>query len=300
MAARETSAPPGREGAVGLVGLGRMGGWYARRVLAAGRRLVVLDRDPERERAWVERGARGAATAFNLTSAVDVVLLALPDSAAVEAVLEGPDGVLAALAPGQLVIDLGTTLPATDRRLAALAAARGGALLDAPAAWRGDRLTMAVGGPRAAYEQAEPLLQLLAERVGYVGPEGAGQLAKLVDQIVQAASTAALAEGLAFARGVGLDPSRTADLLELAGAETLLRGDASGHGELRLQLKDLGSALVVAQRVGLATPVTAIINEVLKATAARDDPAGSQAALSTFWGPPDAPAATPTDAGEQH
>lgn len=285
MAAGGAGEAAGREGAVGLIGLGRMGGRYAGRLLAAGQRLVVLDRDPAAQRSWAERGAREAATAFNLTSAVDVVLLALPDTAAVEAVLEGPDGVLAALAPGQLIVDLGTTLPATERRLAALAAARGGGLLDAPVTWRADRLTMPVGGPRAAFERAEPLLALLAERVGYVGAEGSGQLAKLVDQMVQAARTAALAEGLAFARAAGLDQAATADLLDYAGADALLRGDSAGRGDLRLQMKDLGYALEVAQRVGLPTPVTATVNELFKATAAHGDTGRGEAALMNFWGP---------------
>jgi 2-hydroxy-3-oxopropionate reductase len=272
-----------RADAVGLVGTGHQTEYLSARLLGAGRRLVILNRDQQQSGVLVARGARDAANAFYLTSAVDTVLLTMPDVRALEVVMEGPEGVLSALAPGQLVINVGTSLPASDRRLAALVAARGGDMLDAPLVTHGDRWTAVVGGSREAYERAKPLLELFAHRVGHVGPSGFGQLTKLLDQMVQAARTAALAEGLSFARQVGLDAELTADLLELSGVAEMLHGDFEGHGELRQHTRDLGYALEVAQDAGLLAPLTAMTNEIYKAVAAHGESDWREAAVIRYW-----------------
>lgn len=275
--------PVRRESAIGLIGSGYLSEAVGERLLNAGRLLVVLSRDQPSARPLIERGARDVSNAFYLTSAVDTVLLALPDARGVETVLESPEGVLSALAPGQTVINLGTSLPSTDRRLAALVAARGGDMLDAPLALRGEQWVAPVGGSREAFLRAQPLLGLLAQRVAYVGPSGFGQLTKIVDQLIRAAHTAALAEGLAFARRVGLDPHLAADLLDLPGARAMLGGHFDGHGELRQQTRDLGYALEVAQEIGLPAPLTAITNEIFKSVASHSDSSWQETALITYW-----------------
>ena len=272
-----------RADAVGRIGTGHQTEYLAARLLGAGRRLVILNRDQQQSGAPVARGARDAANAFYLTSAVDTVLLAMPDVRALEVVMEGPEGVLSALAPGQLVINVGTSLPASDRRLAALVAARGGDMLDAPLVLRGDHRTAVVGGSLGAYERAKPLLEVLAHRVGHVGPSGFGQLTKLLDQMLQAARTAALAEGISFARRVGLDAELTADLLALHGVVEMLHGDFEGHGELRQHTRDLGYAMEVAQDAGLSAPLTAMTNEIYKAVAAHGESDWREAAVIRYW-----------------
>lgn len=268
---------------VGLIGVGTMGSYYAGRLLTAGRGLVVLDRDRGRLAPFGERGAREAANPFNLTSAVDAVLLAVPDHRAVESVMEGAEGVLSALAPGQLVLDMSTSLPASERRLARLCAERGASYLDAPVTWRPAGLTIMVGGDRAEFERALPLLELLGRRVGYVGPSGSGQLLKLVNQLIQAVQMAGLAEGLAFAEGVGLDPRTAADLLDLRGARAMVEREFGARGQLRLHTKDLGYVLEVAQEAGLPASLTAATNELFKAVAASGDPTWRQDAVLTYW-----------------
>lgn len=272
-----------RADAVGIIGLGPLSEYVAQRLLAAGKRLVVVNRDHQHTLSLVERGAREVANAFYLASAVDTVLLALPEATETEQAMTGPEGVLSALGPGQLVINLGTGLPSTERRLAALVAARGGEMLDAPLARRGERRTALVGGSPTAFQRAHPLLNLLAERVGYVGPSGSGQLTKLLDQMIQAAHLAAQAETLALARRAGLDAALTADLLELAGAEEMLAGHFDGRGELRQRTRALGYALAVAQEAGLPAPLAAITNEIFKAVALHGESSWPEAALITFW-----------------
>lgn len=277
------STPADRADAVGLIGMGYQADQVATRLLNADRRLVVLSRDEQQTRSYLARGARDAANAFYLTSAVDTVLLSLPDVRAIESIMESPEGVLSALAPGQLVVNLGTSLPSSDRRLAALVAARGGDMLDAPLAQHRDGLTAAVGGSQEAFTRARPLLELLAQRVGYVGPSGFGQLTRLLDRMLQAARTVALAEGLSFARRVGLDTALTAELLGLQGAEDMLHGNYEGHGELRQHTRDLGYALDVAQEAGLLAPLTATANEIYKAVAAHGDSSWQEAAIIRYW-----------------
>lgn len=272
-----------RADAIGLIGSGQVMDYLATRLLHAGKPLVILNRHQQQSRTLVAQGAREVANAFYLASAVDTVLLALPDVRALELTMEGPEGVLSALAPGQLVINIGTSLPSSDRRLAALVAARGGEMLDAPPAARGDRLTALVGGSPAAFARARPLLELLAERVGYVGPSGFGQLTKLLDQMLKAARTVALAEGLSFARRVGLDPALTAELLDLRGVEKMLEGNFEGQGELRQHTRDLGYALEVAQEAGLLAPLTAMTNEIFKAVAAHADSSWQETAIIRYW-----------------
>ena len=275
--------PLDRADAVGLIGMGHLTDQVATSLLNAGRRLVVLNRDQHQTRSYLARGARDVANAFYLTSAVNTVLLSLPDVRAMESILESPEGVLSALAPGQLVINLGASLPSSDRRLAALVAARGGDMLDAPLARHRDGLTAVVGGSRDAFDRARPLLELLAQRVAYVGPSGFGQLTRLLDQMLQAARTVALAEGLSFARRVGLDTAVTAELLDLHGAEDMLHGNYDGHGELREHTRDLGYALEVAQEAGLLAPLTAMTNEIYKAVAAHGDSSWQEAAIIRYW-----------------
>ena len=274
---------PERADAVGLVGIGHLTDFVATRLLDAGRRLVLLDRDQQQTRRYVARGAGEVANAFYLTSAVDTVLLDLPDVHALESVMEGPEGVLSALAPGQLVINLGASLPSSDRRLAALVAARGGQMLDAPLIRHGEQLMAPVGGSPDAFQRAGPLLELLAQRVVHVGPSGFGQLTKLLDQMLQAARTVAMAEGISFARRVGLDSALTADLLDLRGAEPMLQGAFDGHGELRQHTRDLGYALEVAQEAGLLAPLTAMTHESYTAVAAHGESSWQEAAIIRYW-----------------
>jgi 3-hydroxyisobutyrate dehydrogenase-like beta-hydroxyacid dehydrogenase len=105
----------------------------------------------------------------------------------------------------------------------------------------------------------------------------------LLDQMLQAARNVALAEGLSFARRVGLDTARTAELLDLDGAEDMLHGVFEGKGELRQHTRDLGYALEVAQEAGLLAPLTAMTNEIYKAVAAHGDSSWQEAAVIRYW-----------------
>jgi 3-hydroxyisobutyrate dehydrogenase len=258
---------------IAVVGLGTMGLPMARRLVAAGHDVVGCDLVPERARLL---GAEVAESPAPAAAGADCTILSLPSPQAVEETLLGPDGVAAGARPGSLVIDMSTSPPALARRAAA--ALPHLAVLDAPVSGgpRGAEdasLTVMVGGDEAAFARARPLLETLGRLVVHVGPHGAGQAAKLCNNLIAGATMAALAEACAVARREGLDAATLYALLTastgdsrvlrtrypLAGADPAHpSGDAYAPlFALDLIAKDLELALELAAERGLELPVAA-------------------------------------------
>jgi 2-hydroxy-3-oxopropionate reductase len=269
---------------VGLVGLGNQGRHYTDRLVEAGYRLTVFDLDAARVQRAVEAGAVAAASVAALVGGCEVVMLALPGSPAVEAVMLGPDGAIAHLRPGQIVIDTGTSRPASHLALCALVERAGARMLDAPVTWRRQGLTVMVGGDEAAFRASEDVLVAIGAKVRYVGSAGQGQMVKLVNQMIQAGTTAIVAEALTFAAKAGVDLDQVVETLDVAGgAQTMLRRAFAGGGHLRLHYKDLTYALEAAQALETPTPITAFLHEVFKSVARDGDPLWTQPAIVTHW-----------------
>ncbi|GAA1010102.1 3-hydroxyisobutyrate dehydrogenase [Acrocarpospora pleiomorpha] len=189
---------------IGFIGLGNMGGRIARRLVDAGH--PVLGYDPVAGAA----GTTPAADVAEVTRESDQVLLSLPDSRVVEAVMLGEDGVLAHARPGQIVVDLSTAAPDSTRRVAAALAARDAAYLDAgvsggAAAAEKGTLTLMVGGEEQALDRVRPTLAPFAAKVFHLGPSGAGHSAKLLNNFLNAVSLAATSEVMVAGRKAGLD-----------------------------------------------------------------------------------------------
>jgi len=184
-----------------------MGGRIARRIVAAGHPVAGWDLDPERATAAGAAPARSLAT---LAGHADVVLLSLPDSAAVESVVLGEGGVLASCRPGQVVVDLSTSAPSSTVALHARLAGAGVELVDAgvsggaAAAERGT-LSIMAGGSREALDGLAWLLQTFSATVHHMGPSGAGHTAKILNNFLNGVSLAATAEVMVAARRAGLD-----------------------------------------------------------------------------------------------
>jgi 3-hydroxyisobutyrate dehydrogenase len=191
---------------VAVIGLGTIGLPMARQLVAAGHSVVGCDLD----QACVERlGARSAATPAEAAAASEVVLLSLPTPAAVEDVVLGPRGVRAGARRGTLLVDMSTSPPALARRLAA--ECEGLEVLDAPVSGgpRGAEdatLTIMAGGDEPAFRRALPLFERLGSLVVLVGGHGAGQAAKLCNNLIAGATMAAVAESCAVATREGIDP----------------------------------------------------------------------------------------------
>lgn len=254
---------------IGFIGLGVMGAPMARNLLDAGHDLQI-HRVKERSQSLVDAGATAASSPAAAATGADVVILMLPDTPDVDAVLHGEDGVLAGLAEGALVIDMSSISPVQTEQFAVEVTGAGGQYVDAPASGgevgaRDGTLTIFVGGEDAAVERAMPLLETLGARITHLGAAGAGQATKVVNQIIVALTIEAVAEGLALAEASGIDPERvraaldggfaSSRILDLHGKRMVERDFDPGF-RLRLHRKDLRLAQDSAAHRGLALPGT--------------------------------------------
>lgn len=192
---------------IGFIGLGNMGGRMTRRLIGRGYRVLGHDRAANLA---AELGAEPAGSIGALVEQAAVILLSLPDSRVVEAVVEGDNGILAHCRAGQMVVDLSTSAPASTIRLHALLAERGVQYVDAgisggaTAADKGT-LTLMVGGDAPAIERLRPIFASFAAKVFTMGSSGAGHTAKLINNMLNAVSLAATAEAMVAGKKAGLD-----------------------------------------------------------------------------------------------
>jgi 3-hydroxyisobutyrate dehydrogenase-like beta-hydroxyacid dehydrogenase len=200
---------------IGFIGLGNMGGRMARRMVDAGIEVLGFDPVPG---AVVAAGAKPADSTTHVATESSVVMLSLPDSRVVEAVLLGADGILPALRPGTTVVDLSTSSPASTRKIEALLQDRGIGYLDAgisggAAAAEAGTLTLMVGGSESDLARVQPWLETFASKIVYVGPSGAGHVAKLLNNFLNAVALSATAEVMVAGKKAGLDLAILLDVL---------------------------------------------------------------------------------------
>jgi 2-hydroxy-3-oxopropionate reductase len=230
----------------------------------------------------VEAGGLACATAREVASASEVVFCMVPAAADVERVLFAPGGVAEGLSPGKVFVDMSSISPIATRELAARLEALGCEYVDAPVSGgdvgaRQATLTIMVGASSAAFARVRPLLGLLGRNVTHVGPCGAGQTAKVANQIVVAITIEAVGEALLFAAKAGVDPAKVRQallggfaasrVLELHGQRMIDRNFEPG-GRVELHQKDLDSALSAARAMGIALPGTALAQQLFAAVAA--------------------------------
>jgi 2-hydroxy-3-oxopropionate reductase len=197
---------------VGFIGLGIMGAPMAGHLIAGGHSLALKTRRQVPE-ALVSAGGHACATAAEVAERSDVIILMLPDTPDVEAVLFGADGVAEGVKRGAVVVDMSSISPIATRDFAARLAERGAAYLDAPVSGgevgaKNAALSIMVGGNEETFARVKPLLDLMGKTVTHVGEVGAGQVAKVANQIIVALTIEAVAEGLLFASKAGADPAK--------------------------------------------------------------------------------------------
>jgi len=263
---------------VGFIGLGIMGQPMVRNLLRAGYRVVVRDIVAAPVDALVAEGAESGGSPRDVAARTDILITMLPDSPEVEAVYAGADGALEAARPGWLAIDMSSIAPRVAREMAERAAAAGAAMLDAPVSG-GDKgaiagtLSIMVGGSAADFDRALPVLQAMGKTIVHVGPSGAGQVAKVCNQVVVAVVIEAVSEALVLGAKAGVDPARIADVLQggLAATKVLemrrdniLGGRFDPGFRIRLHLKDLKNALDLAREAGVVLPATAEVEQLMQ------------------------------------
>ena len=217
---------------IGVAGLGAMGAPIAARLLEVGHQVTVWNRSADKTKPLAEAGAKVAATPAELASAVETVITILTDGAAIEAVYEGPSGLLSGNVKGKLLIEMSTVAPKAHTDLAAKVRAKGAALVECPvggstAPARQGKLLGLMGAAAADAERAKPILDQLCRRLEHCGPVGAGAAMKLAINLPLMVAWQAYGEAFAIARDVGWEPKRLLDLfVDTNGANAAMKARA--------------------------------------------------------------------------
>jgi 2-hydroxy-3-oxopropionate reductase len=261
-----------------------MGRPMAKNLIKGGHSLVVHSRSRSGVDELVEAGAKAARSPAEIARQTTVVVTMLPDTPDVEAVLTGPDGVLSGIQNGALVIDMSSISPSATERLAALVAAKGASMLDAPVSGGeigaiNAALSIMVGGEDAAFARARPIFESMGnkERIVHIGKSGAGQVCKICNQVAIGGALAGVSEAFALARKAGVDAARVREallggfaasrVLEVHG-ERMLTGNYTPGFRTKLYQKDLRLANEAAAANSVAMPGTAIVTQLVNALVA--------------------------------
>jgi 3-hydroxyisobutyrate dehydrogenase-like beta-hydroxyacid dehydrogenase len=267
---------------LGYVGLGVMGGRMAARLLDKGHVVSGHNRTKAKAQWLVERGLAWKDTPREVAAAADVTFVMVTDSKAFEAVVEGPDGLLAGLGPGKVLVDMSTISPAVSRAVAARVRERGAEMVDSPVSGsvstlEQGKLTMMVGGRPETFERVQPLLLDIGPKATYVGENGLAVSMKIATNISVAVQMLAFAEGVVLAERCGI-PRKTAvevlthsaiasPLVQYRGPFVLALPEEAWFNTTMMQ-KDLTLALETGRQLGVPLPTSAVANEFLTATRA--------------------------------
>jgi len=264
-----------------VIGVGAMGMGIARNLLRGGFRVAVRDIDPEREVLARGAGAQVVGSSREAGAVADAILVVVVDSAQIEQVLSGPDGLLASLGAGKLVLLCSTIAPGDSVGFAARIGATGAQVLDAPISGgpaRAEAGTMSImlAGPSQALSVAEPLLAVLAGKRFVIGERhGDAAKAKLVNNLMAGIHLMAGAEALALAARLGLDPRQMYHLIAASSGQSwmfedrmgrALDGDYAPRAQSHVLTKDLTLANEAARSAGVELPLGRVARDLLKAT----------------------------------
>lgn len=268
---------------VGFCGLGTMGAAMSANVARAGFPLIVWNRTPGRASLPLSAGAAEAESPRAVAAGSDIVVICVSDTPDVETVLFGQGGVAEGLAPGALVIDCSTISPSATREFAERLASGGIGYVDAPVSGGSEgaekgTLTIMVGGSEADVARAMPVLGAMGATITHMGPIGAGQATKAVNQVILSGVYLGVAEGMVLAMKSGLDAEKVAGALAGGAAGSWVLQNRSGRMidneyplgfRIALHLKDISIALEMAREVGAALPVTAMASQIESGLVAR-------------------------------
>ncbi len=268
---------------IGFIGLGIMGRPMALNLRQAGYPLQVHARRSESMAPLVAAGAIACASPAEVARQVDILFTLVADTADVEQVILGDQGVLAGARQGLVVVDMSTISPAATRVLALRLGKRGVDMLDAPVsggeigAIQGS-LSIMVGGEAAVFARVKPLFEILGRNIVHIGGHGAGQVCKSCNQIAISHTLAGVGEALLLARASGVDPAKVraallggsanSRVLEIHGQRMIDRDFNPGF-KARLHQKDLRLVLEAAHELGIALPGTALVAQYLNALLGR-------------------------------
>jgi 3-hydroxyisobutyrate dehydrogenase-like beta-hydroxyacid dehydrogenase len=258
-----------------------MGGQMVKRLLDKGHTVVGHNRTRAKAQWLIDAGMTWADTPRDVAKSADLVFTMLTDGKALMSVLDGPDGILGALGPGRILVDMSTISPATNRELVGRVTATGAQMLDAPVSGsvitlQQGKLSVMVGGPRDAFERALPVLQDVGPKVTHVGGNGLALALKIASNLSLAVQMLAFSEGVLLAEKSGVSREAAVDVLlhsviaspmiQYRGPFVLKMPDEAWFNVDMMQ-KDMNLAVEMGQRLGVPLPTTTVTNTFL--TAAR-------------------------------
>jgi 2-hydroxy-3-oxopropionate reductase len=264
---------------IGFIGLGIMGRPMAKNLLEAGHHLVVSTHNAAAAAELVALGADSDRTPGEIAAQVDLVVTMLPNSPQVHEVALGPDGIVDGAHDGLVYVDMSSIAPLMSREVAEALAAKGVVMLDAPVSGGEPKaidgtLSIMVGGDRSTFDKVEPVLATMGASVVHVGDIGAGNIAKLANQVVVALNIAAVSEALVLAEKAGVSPGTVFEAIRggLAGSAVLeakvpmmLDRNFRPGFRINLHIKDLVNALDTSHDVAAHLPLTAAVLEMMTA-----------------------------------
>lgn len=266
---------------IGFIGLGTMGRPMAGHLLAAGHRVLLHDVAPVAPE-LIAAGGTACKSAREVAEEVDAVIIMVPDTPHVEAVLFGKDGVAGGISKGKIVVDMSSISPLATKEFAKKIEALGADYLDAPVSGgevgaNAASLTIMVGGPERAFNTMKPIFDRMGKNVTHVGANGDGQTTKVANQIIVALTIEAVSEALLFASKAGADPAlvrkalmggfASSRILEVHGERMVKRNFDPGF-RIELHQKDLNLALEGARALGLSLPSTAVAQQLFSSCTA--------------------------------
>ena len=266
---------------LGYVGLGAMGGLMAERLMTKGHTVTGYNRTKSKAQGLIDKGMKWGDSPRAVAAASDATFVMVTNSAALEAVANGPDGLLAGLGAGKLLIDMSTVSPAVSRALAARVRDQGAAMVDAPVSGsvvtlQQGKLSVMVGGEKSAFDRAKPLLDDVGPRVTHVGENGLALSMKIAINLSLAVQMLAFSEGVLLAEKSGISRETAVDVMthsvigspmvQYRGPMVLNMPDEAWF-DVDMMQKDMLLALEMGRQLDVPLPTTAVTNEML--TAAR-------------------------------
>jgi 3-hydroxyisobutyrate dehydrogenase len=261
---------------VSFIGMGTMGTAMALNIIKAGHEVTVHNRSREKEEPVAKAGARRAGSPKEASQEADIIITCVSDTPDVEGVVLGENGVIHGAQTGAIVVDMSTISPSATRRMAAQLTRKGIRMLDAPVSGGSEgaqkgTLTIMVGGEAEDLAKAMPVLSAMGKSITHVGPSGAGQFTKAINQVIISGVYLAVAEGMTLGLKAGLDMEKVVQALAGGAAGSWVLNFRSGNMikneyplgfRVRLHRKDLGIALESAKEMGVFLPCTALVEQI--------------------------------------
>jgi len=261
---------------VAFIGMGTMGAAMALNILKAGHEVTVHNRTREREEPVAKAGARRAGSPMEAAQGADIVITCVSDTPDVEAVVLGENGIIQGARAGAIVVDMSTISPSATRRIGAKLAKKGIRFLDAPVSGGSEgaqkaTLTIMVGGDAADVAKTMPVLSAMGKSITHVGPSGAGQFTKAINQVIISGVYLAVAEGMTLGLKAGLDMEKVVQALAGGAAGSwvlnfrstnMIKNEYPLGFRVRLHRKDVAIATEAARELGVFLPATALVEQI--------------------------------------